>query len=80
MKKVFFLFLGLLLLAMSCATVSVSTEKPLETVYITGNNEPAASSASSLQPAGSSDAPECPVYYTGREEPAASSGVVEVEN
>ena len=80
MKKFFFLFVCLLLLATSCATVSVSTEKQLETVYITGNNEPAARSADSLQPATGSDVPECPVYYTGCEEPAASSGIVKVEN
>jgi ABC-type oligopeptide transport system substrate-binding subunit len=46
MKKIFFLFLGLALLAASCASSissrqsAVGSEQPL--VYYTGNDEPAA--------------------------------------
>ena len=75
MKK-YSLFFLLLLLAASCRTASASAEKPLGKAYLTGNNEPAVSSAGSRQPAVGDKAPECPVYYTGKKEPAGSTGVV----
>jgi hypothetical protein len=58
MKKLFFLLAMVAGIATSCATVSVGSEPPM---YLTGRDEPAASSNFSAPP----------MYYTGNDEPAA---------
>jgi hypothetical protein len=72
MKKKFFLLATIAGIATSCATSTVSSllsqsvvEPP---VYLTGRDEPAASSNFSQQ---SQLAVEPPMYFTGQDEPAA---------
>jgi hypothetical protein len=74
MKKFFFLLAMIAGIAISCISQKSSPPAPLQAergveqppVYLTGRDEPAASSAGSK-------VSECPVYYTGNDEVAANS-------